>query len=108
MNEELTDDQLIDKLLNEVTFERQFYESIAETEDYDVIPVDAHYMTPSYGRDTLERQALETQCERSGLKVLYRISYGTYAVILCKADEDNPSKGRIGIIPESNPDGWPC
>lgn len=99
----MDDNELIDKVLDEVMFERAFYEEIAETEEYDVLPIDAVSREPRYAREEIEHKAIEAQCERSGLKVLYRISYGDYAVVLCK-DGGN----KIGIVPETNPDGWPC
>jgi hypothetical protein len=96
-------DELINKILEDVEFEKGFYEAIAETDDYDVIPIEAYTRDSPSLREEVERKALEAQCERSGLKVLYRISYGHYAVVVSK-DGGN----RIGIVPETNPDGWPC
>lgn len=97
------EDDIIDKLLDEVAFERQFYQSIAQTEDYDVICFDATAREPLYTKDEIQRRAIEAQCERSDLKVLYRISYGNYAVVVDKNDVT-----KIGIIPETNPHGWEC
>ena len=97
------EDELVDKILDEVWFERQFYESIAGTEHYDVIGVEAHSKGPTPGKESIQRKAIEAQCERSGIDVLYRISYGDYAVVIHKGNTD-----RIGIVPETNPDGWEC
>lgn len=96
-------EDLIDKILDDVMFERDFYKSIAETEEYDVIPIDASTREPMYAREDLERRAIEAQCERSGLRILYRISYGDYAVVVCKDDVT-----KVGIVPETNPEGWLC
>lgn len=97
------DSELIDKILDEVSFERQFYEAIAETDEYDVISFEANTSEPLHVKEEIQRRAIETQCERTGMRILYRISYGDYAVVMCKED------GRvIGLIPETNPDGWEC
>lgn len=92
---------IIDNILDEVWFEREFYKCIAGTEDYDVIPYDAKSMSTE--SDTLTKQALEAHAEKNNLKVLYRISYGNYAVIIDKGDPN-----RIGIVPETTSDGWHC
>lgn len=97
------DDELLNKLLDEVVYEKDFYEAVAETPDYDVVSLDATATILETGKEELYRKALELQCERLGLKVLYRLSYGTYAVVFAKNGE-----GKIGIIPETNPDGWEC
>jgi len=97
------EDDIITKILDEVTFERQFYQAIADTEEYDVVCFDALGREPLYAKDEIQRRAIEAQCERSNLRVLYRISYGDYAVVVCKDDVT-----KVGIIPETNPNGWEC
>ena len=99
----MEDKDLIDKILDDVVFEKEFYEYIAETDEYDVISFNANSRSAISNKDDFQRKALEAQCERSGLKVLYHISYGTYGVVFCKDEGD-----RVGIIPEEHPDGWPC
>ena len=97
------DEEIINKILEEVAFEKEFYEIVANTKNYDVIPIEAVGQSPRYVRDEIERKAIEAQCEQAGMKILYRISYGSYAVVVSKDGED-----LIGIVPENNSDGWPC
>ncbi|MBW2035727.1 MAG: hypothetical protein JRI94_19545 [Deltaproteobacteria bacterium] len=99
----MEDSDFIDKILDEVVFERDFYKVLANTDEYDVVAVDANSSSPILASEDFQRKALETQCDRTGVKVLYQISYGTYAVVVCKEGGD-----LIGIVPELYPDGWPC
>lgn len=93
--------EIVEHILKEVEFEKSIYDAVAENEDYEVIPIDAYLPGSPGAKDEIGKKALEAQCAKMGHKVIYRISYGNYAVIMTKG-------GRvIGIEPEDT-DGWYC
>ena len=99
----MDDNEFINKILDDVEFETLFYDVIAGEHQYDVITIDHNPSMIEDPKTELQRKALEAQCERSGTKVLYRISYGNYAVVMPKGSYD-----LVGLVPEFNSDGWPC
>lgn len=90
---------LISGILDELNFEKALYEEIANHEPYEVVPIESGVTFPG-SKEDISRQALQVHCNRSGKKILYRISYGNYAVIM---SEDND---KIGLEPEE--EGWYC
>lgn len=94
---------VIDKILDEVWFEKEFYKIIANTDQYDVVDIDVSNKNSLKESELLSKLAIEAHCKKNNLKILYRISYGNYAVVL---DKDNSEK--VGIVPENNSDGWEC
>lgn len=101
--DDLHDIDLIDKLLDEVSFERDFYAIIAGSDEYEVVSIDATKNSPLLATEDFQRKALEAQCDRTSLEIVYQVSYGDYAVVLCKNGGD-----LIGIVPEKYAEGWPC
>ena len=99
----MEDKEFIDKILDDVEFETSFYDHIAGQQQYDVIQIDFNPSMITDPKEEFQRKALEAQCERSDTKVLYRISYGNYAVVVAKGSHE-----IVGLVPEFNNDGWPC
>lgn len=80
-------------------FELAFFESVAKTDNFEIIPV------PGLDGKRLkdEDKDLILEYARSvNAKILYRVSLGAYAVVF---DE---TTGRTGIIPEDSDLGFFC
>lgn len=86
-------------LLLDIEFEMNFYEYIAGTSNFEVIPIpDLEGFIPS----TEEFQLLVEDCRRRTIKLLYRVSNGKYALVF-SADSD-----KVGMVPEDNSHGFYC
>lgn len=90
--------ELIDLLEEEIEFERQFYRSVCDTDDFQVIliPDESGYIPTRE-----EIVFIEADASQKGIKSLYRISHGNFASIF------DPETGKIGIISENNK-GFAC
>lgn len=94
-------DELLAKILEDVAFERSFYSALAENCEYELVYIDAN--SPESPKEELHRRAIEAQAALKNVKILYRISHGTYAIVHSK---ENPT--LYGVVPENESDGWSC
>lgn len=86
-----------DLVVDELAFELAFFEAIAGTDKFEIIPINHQFMpTPE------EMELLQEQCDKDGLELLYKISHKDVATIYCA------KTGKTGIIPESNTYGFDC
>lgn len=84
---------------DDLEFELSFFNYIAGSSNYEIIPIpDLDGSVPS--EDDFRFMAEE--CKRRGIKLLYRISAGTHAIVY-SVDLD-----KIAIVPEDNPHGFHC
>jgi len=73
-------------------FEEKFYTILAETDKFEIIPIPDHK-----GRILSEEtySQIKQELASQGIKILYRISHGNYAVVV------NPdSLKRVGLVPD--------
>jgi len=84
----------------DMEFELLFYEVLNGTiENLEVLPL------PDFDGIILsneEIKAVKEECDKAGLRLMYRISHGRVATIL------NRDTKYTGIVPENNSDGFYC
>ena len=89
----------INDLEQHLQFELAFFESIAGTDNFEIIPV------PGLDGKRLkdeDKDLIIEYARNNKAKILYRVSLGSYAVVF---DE---TSGRTGIIPEDSDLGFFC
>jgi len=89
------------KLLNGLQeFEEKFYTILAESDRFEIIPIPDHK-----GRILPDEtySQIKHELARQGIKLLYRISFGNYAVVV------NPdSLKRVGLVPDGAVKEFSC
>lgn len=92
-------DEALEDFKREVDYETKFFEIIAGTPNFEIIPIpcsDGSLLTVE------EKLAINNYARVHNKKILYRISMGDHAIIL--GEDCN----LIGICPEYDPRGFPC
>ena len=87
------------KFEEEIHFEYKFFAAVAETEDFEIIPIpceDGSYLTEQ------EKQSIVAFAAANKRRILFRVSLGRIALTF------SDSNKLIGVSPEYNTDGFPC
>ena len=93
------DKETLDNLKKEAKFEYNFYKYICNSNNFEVIPV------PDEKGKIITKEEIkyfEDIAKKEKIKLLYRISHGTFATVF------DPKTGRVGVMPESNDKGFTC
>lgn len=91
--------QPVKVLESDLAFEEAFYEALADTPFFEVLPLPddkGYYATQE------EREYLKEHSHKKGYRLLYRVSLGKNAVVMSWDGK------RMGIMPENNPHGFEC
>jgi hypothetical protein len=89
----------IKDLEQEIAFELAFFEAIAQSDNFEIIPVptlDGKRLTDE------EKSLIIANARRYKSKILYRVSLGPIAVVFDEAT------GKTGIVPEGSDLGFYC
>lgn len=87
------------KLKDQLEFELMFYKAVAGTDNIEIIALpDAEGNYLSKG----ELEIVQKECKRLKIKLLYRVSHGKVATVF------DAKTHKVGVVPEFNPEGFPC
>lgn len=82
-----------------VEFELQFYAHVCDSEDFHVLAIpDSDGHIP----DSSDLNKVRRQVALLGSNLVYRVSHGKFATVY------SPKTGKVGVVPENNPDGFSC
>lgn len=90
---------LSSQILSDVEFEMAFFSYIADSKDFDIIPIpydDGYVLTG----DEFEMRMKDAK--KNNIAILLRIDNGLTAVVL------NPVTGKFGVVPNDNTSGFLC
>ena len=90
---------LSSQILNDIEFEMAFFSYIADSREFDIIPIPYEDGTVITSEDY--HKILE-EAKKNKIAILLRISNGETAIVL------NPVTGKSGVVPENNASGFYC